>query len=137
MGGFKINKANINMILKLTRDMTLRISWADGSSSWFLSWEGQSPEMAELGEERANMRSQACPTAPRMPWLQVPTFLPPHSPQKLELEHCGPYPTLGSITLAVAMRQWPFLPTFPKYPGNPTFLLMQICDGDAQSWCSD
>lgn len=48
MGSYRIRKANIYMILKLTRDMTFRISWADESCSRFLSWG-----RAESGDGRA------------------------------------------------------------------------------------
>lgn len=90
--------------------------------------EGQSPEMAALGEERANMRGQTCLTAPRIPWLQLPTFLS-LLPTKTSVGTLWPLPNSRKHSLAAATRQGtsgPFSPTSPKYPENSTWLLMQI-----------
>lgn len=79
VGNFRIRKTNIYRIWKLTRDMTVRISWAAASSSWFASWgRAESWDRPEGGKSN-HMRGQACLTAPRNCTVTVPTP-PPYSP---------------------------------------------------------
>ena len=53
VGNFRIRKTNIYMIWKLTRDMTVRISWAAAASSWFVSWGRAESWDDRPGGERA------------------------------------------------------------------------------------
>ena len=76
-GNFRIRKTNIYMIWKLTRDMTVRISWAAASSSWCVSW-GRAKSWDDRPErgKSNHMRGQACLTTPRKYAVTVPTLLP-------------------------------------------------------------
>lgn len=125
--------------------MTFRMSWADWSSSWFLSWGRAESWDGRAGGGKNKHERPSLPYSSQNAVVTSPCLLMPHSPQELELDHSGPYPTPGNTALAVATWQGtsdPFSPISPKYPENSTLLLMQICGRELSpgpvikaTWC--